>query len=107
MPTFGLEPCDVDASRKITFDGLNKEGQGIELYLPGKQKWPTKINKDGKIVESERKKICMIPQVTDLKRGEDRHLSPEQKVYGAALQGIPCPTEDPSVENPYNYYLVN
>ena len=95
LPTFGLEQCIINESRKLTFDGINKDGKAIELTLPGKQKWPISANKDGKIDKYEHVKVCMMPQIMDEKRIDDKHLDLEEKLYGAALMGLPCNKVDP------------
>ena len=100
--TFGLEQCIINESRKLTFDGINKDGKAIELTLPGKQKWPISANKDGKIDKYEHVKVCMMPQILDEKRIDDKHLDLEEKLYGAALMGLPCNKVDP-----LNFYLVD
>ena len=84
------------------FDGINKDGKAIELTLPGKQKWPISANKDGKIDKYEHVKVCMMPQIMDEKRIDDKHLDLEEKLYGAALMGLPCNKVDP-----LNFYLVD
>ena len=63
-------------------------------------KWPP--NKDGKIDKYEHVKVCMMPQILDEKRIDDKHLDLEEKLYGAALMGLPCNKVDP-----LNFYLVD
>ena len=47
-------------------------------------------------------KVCMMPQIMDEKRINDKHLDLEEKLYGAALMGLPCNKVDP-----LNFYLVD
>ena len=51
--------------------------------------------KDGKIDKYEHVKVCMMPQITDMKRADDTHLDLDEKLYGAALMGLPCNKVDP------------
>jgi len=44
----------------------------------------------------------MMPQILDEKRIDDKHLDLEEKLYGAALMGLPCNKVDP-----LNFYLVD
>ena len=44
----------------------------------------------------------MMPQIMDEKRIDDKHLDLEEKLYGAALMGLPCNKVDP-----LNFYLVD
>ena len=37
----------------------------------------------------------MMPQIMDEKRIDDKHLDFEEKLYGAALMGLPCNKVDP------------
>ena len=36
-----------------------------------------------------------MPQIMDEKRIDDKHLDLEEKLYGAALMGLPCNKVDP------------
>ena len=41
-------------------------------------------------------KVCMVPQVKDLKTLEDRHLDFEEKIYDGTLMGLPCNKDAPA-----------
>ena len=51
---------------------------------------------DGKFDKYERVKVCMVPQVKDLKTLEDRHLDFEEKIYDGTLMGLPCNKDAPA-----------
>ena len=105
-----LEPCDkIDASRKLTFNGINKDGKATELTLPGKQKWPTSVKHDSEtgryVVDTyERVKVCMVPQFTHVVDVNDQE-EVEAALDTAALMPLPCPAE--GEENPFSFWFVN
>jgi len=94
--------CGITVAQTDASPLKSAQRRPTQLTLPGKQKWPISANKDGKIDKYEHVEVCMMPQILDEKRIDDKHLDLEEKLYGAALMGLPCNKVDP-----LNFYLVD
>ena len=108
--------CRVLSQRKITFYNVIQLNNVVNRVfctslhtsswvrsaslreLRNDQKQVTSAVIDGKFDKYERVKVCMVPQVKDLKTVEDRHLDFEEKIYDGVLMGLPCNKEDDPVQ---------
>ena len=95
-----MESCDIDSSRKVTFDDLNNLGQGTELKLPFTEELPIDSDENGNFIEFLTSDVCMMPYVNTMgKKLEENDLD------GAIMMGLPCIESDDDNYGNFNLQL--